>query len=633
MDRHEPVATAVAPVRREPAAPASARPRRVPVGLHPRPATPGLISRVTDHLAAGGALRGMASVPAVTRIRPMARTSEPVIRRVRLYWKGATTRPAKDSDKAEDVVETDDIVDPERRQRLQTLLASKKELLKSVQDGWTRADDRRVKSTPATLPELFGYGDQLTVLENTATAFTKAETEQLGAIIAKLKLPAKERPDEDEEDARTRRDTVRALYVRAMILWTKHKKDDSVKIDLQPEAVNVGIRGTDFTAGELDAYRTDIETPGVWGGLAEADRGARALGIQTDIFRVDENGTYHRVIHVGAGANNVNNWALLHRGDHYEVVAGAVDGQPFNPAHVQGQTRPIGDCLFEALMIVRNGVGVVNAPTFDDDLVTFRKNVAAALSDDQIRGSLLHILVHGEHHGLGPGTQRIVEARGSDPGAMAVKLSGVPGSKEALKEYETAYKEDPSSPRTAKALRTLKQMRAQHGSGKSKIPFVSIAADVEAGRYSYKETVKTGSDKNPSVKIRYGVAEKEFLERSDGKTLQAALDEAVDGMVLYESSSQTHSRHDYQPSSKERYNLQVQLGGTQLSFRVGKGDSSITVVVIDTLLFDDMAAEDPARWIQVLQAAHRRSFAMPGRIDIGPPAKTEEKGKGEKAKK
>ena len=57
-------------------------------------------------------------------------------------------------------------------------------------------------------------------------------------------------------------------------------------------------------------------------------------------------------------------------------------------------------------------------------------------------------------------------------------------------------------------------------------------------------------------------------------------------------------------------------------YRVGKGDTSSTLVVVDVELFNAMAKIDKDRWKQVLQVAHRRSFDERAKIELGkPPAK------------
>jgi hypothetical protein len=111
-----------------------------------------------------------------------------------------------------------------------------------------------------------------------------------------------------------------------------------------------------------------------------------------------------------------------------------------------------------------------------------------------------------------------------------------------------------------------------------------------------------------------------------------ALDQGLAGMTLSGSSSSGNARHDFQPTGSTNHNLQIQLGGAA-DFRRGKGDTSITLVVVEVALWDAMVAQDQARWLQVLAAAHRRSFANTSRIDLRVAAPKDAKEDAKKPKK
>ncbi len=131
-------------------------------------------------------------------------------------------------------------------------------------------------------------------------------------------------------------------------------------------------------------------------------------------------------------------------------------------------------------------------------------------------------------------------------------------------------------------------------------PFVSLDADVEEGRYLMKET--------KTKKIQIASGEKEFEKYSDGKPVAVAVTEAIDNLDLDSDIHMEHSRHDFQPSSKERKNLQVQLGGSAGKYRVGKGDTSSTVVVIETVLWERLKKANPNRLKKMVQEAHKNSY-------------------------
>lgn len=141
------------------------------------------------------------------------------------------------------------------------------------------------------------------------------------------------------------------------------------------------------------------------------------------------------------------------------------------------------------------------------------------------------------------------------------------------------------------------------------VGFTTLDADVDRGFYRVVRTAST--------KTRYASAESTFEAYSGGTSVAVAVEEAIAGLLLSGDTRAQHTRHDFQPSRDAVVNLQVQLGGSG-NFRVGKGDTSSTIVVIDAGLWADMLRADPARWTLVIQAAHRESFAGSSRIDILP---------------
>lgn len=109
----------------------------------------------------------------------------------------------------------------------------------------------------------------------------------------------------------------------------------------------------------------------------------------------------------------------------------------------------------------------------------------------------------------------------------------------------------------------------------------------------------------PEAKIRHAAAEKDFVKTylPSTMTLKEAVDEAIDSYALGKKEKPKYTRHDFQPARAGVENIQVQLGGAT-NFRVGKGDTSSTLVVIDTAVWD--AIPDGDRRV-LLALAHRRS--------------------------
>lgn len=141
--------------------------------------------------------------------------------------------------------------------------------------------------------------------------------------------------------------------------------------------------------------------------------------------------------------------------------------------------------------------------------------------------------------------------------------------------------------------------------------FSSLAADAKLGYY----TVAT-SDASDSIRLSSG--ESGFEEYADGTTVDEAVQQAINGLDLTGSIKLKYSRHDFQPSGSKVHNLQVQLGGSR-SYRVGKGDTSSTLVVISVKVFARLEKADANRLKQVLQAAHEYSFKNREKVEIGDP--------------
>ena len=118
------------------------------------------------------------------------------------------------------------------------------------------------------------------------------------------------------------------------------------------------------------------------------------------------------------------------------------------------------------------------------------------------------------------------------------------------------------------------------------------------------------------AKIQKESGEKDFEVYSDGKSVTVAVTEAIDNLDLESDIQMEHSRHDFQPSSKERKNLQVQLGGSKGKYRVGKGDTSSTVVVIETVLWERLKKANPNRLKKMVQEAHKKSFNGKSKVEL-----------------
>lgn len=137
--------------------------------------------------------------------------------------------------------------------------------------------------------------------------------------------------------------------------------------------------------------------------------------------------------------------------------------------------------------------------------------------------------------------------------------------------------------------------------------FISLQDDMK--KNYYKVTIES------EPKINVSGISKNFKNQS-GKSVQDAVEQALEVLELDGSTSADYSRHDYQPASKSVENLQIQLGGSKLKYRQGKGDTSCTVVIVNARLFEKMAKLDPMRWKQVLRTAHTKSYNEQVKVTI-----------------
>jgi hypothetical protein len=119
----------------------------------------------------------------------------------------------------------------------------------------------------------------------------------------------------------------------------------------------------------------------------------------------------------------------------------------------------------------------------------------------------------------------------------------------------------------------------------------------------------------PRKGIRQVSGEADFESYSGGTSVNEAVAEAINGLDLTGSISFKYSRHDFQPSSSESVNLQVQLGGSK-PYRVGKGDTPSTFVVISDILFQKLIKMDKARLSQVIQEAHKMSYNTQSKVEL-----------------
>lgn len=376
----------------------------------------------------------------------------PVIQRLRIKpdrRKGYVEATTKE---VANVMETRHLT-PTERDNLIAELRNNKELAKRVQAEWA---DLEQHTNLGGLADLYAIGGQLDVLRAKPVR-DAGDERQLRDIALLLVKASQQEPPENQAEAMLQRELI-ASY-RSMVGSMSRKANEI--------ALELGARELDLTVSQPEkaAYREDIKQLGVWGGLAEAETAASSvMHISCTIFVLDATGNYQAVDHIG-GANPPNGRDLLFRGNHYEMVQGAVAGQAHLPAHIQVATEPDGNCLFEGLLLVRTGV---KAPSDSRRLAMIRRlrrQVAHHITDQQIETSMLEVLLSGGSPGLGTGVTRALQARSMTAedarGFLGDRGLEPPPTGHAFyrswDDFVSKRKSDAASEATASALQTLEE--------------------------------------------------------------------------------------------------------------------------------------------------------------------------------
>ena len=397
---------------------------------------------------------------------------------------------------------------------------------------------------------------------------------------------------------------------------------------IQPQLTDAGRAYIAHVLNQEDA---------TWGGYVEADAIARGREFITRIFHV-VNGNLRLMDTIGAGSER--NLSLLWNGDHYQVLDGAaaLDGVQFDAQqHIAHDPVGDGNCMYEAMFFIMRAGGqhiatrlqnegqrgddtrnmrIIASTNIDDALANILgeellaaedvEDFSKEFKDEAVRMEVAKAVsvLYDEY----PPSQYYVAMEGSSKKA---KLKMVARAEEggAKGDVTTALRKAKIDKKwwdeVSQRLQLDRSYRkvASTSDGDKETKFVSLKADHDAGTYQLVVS--------KSSKIRMSSGESGFEDYTSGAmTVQEAVADAIANLDLTGSIKLKYSRHDFQPSSGGKINLQIQLGGSKV-YRKGKGDTSSTLVVIDEAIF-----RNSPRWRQVVQAAHRRSFNESSKVEI-----------------
>ncbi|HEX7026125.1 MAG TPA: DUF4157 domain-containing protein [Gammaproteobacteria bacterium] len=199
------------------------------------------------------------------------------------------------------------------------------------------------------------------------------------------------------------------------------------KIDGSILSESVRLAGRDvnlnISAEEINAYREDIRTGGVWGGGAEAAVVAAAFHQYLNIYILDSNDNYVLVDTIGDTAGAQAGFSIVNQGNHYVAVDnGHATGDAFNEGQIRHNPDGDGNCMFNALYYALSNADaqVLNDPLDGTalDETGFRgvaRRIASTdLTDQQIQLSITEVLMSGQRAGIGPNLRRFIDFRTYD---------------------------------------------------------------------------------------------------------------------------------------------------------------------------------------------------------------------------
>jgi hypothetical protein len=391
-------------------------------------------------------LQRLAGNRAVTKL--LSAPEAPPVQRVRIVSDkrhGWTQAPAK----AKNAVETR-YATPDERDTYRKALTRNKPLLTMMETEWAQL---AVSTTVVSVDDLYAVGALLDAISGKAQRTEADELRLRDIAVLLVKASMSLAPAADDQD-----------YLARELIASYRATVNRLSPKATEGALAMGAADLDLTvsAGEVAAYRADIVILGTWGGLAEAELAAQRLQVSCTIFVVDPAGNYQAIQGIGAG-QPYRGRDLLFRVDHYETVAGAANGQPFQAAHVQIPTEADGNCLYEGLLLVLQNVKQPDRRR-RALIRRLRRAVAAAITQAQIELSILEVLLSGHAQGMGSSMRAALVARDitAESADTYLQEQGIEPPKQADHAVRKAWQAflsertaDPASAETATALMAL----------------------------------------------------------------------------------------------------------------------------------------------------------------------------------
>lgn len=338
--------------------------------------------------------------------------SDPPIQRMRIV-KDSVYREAQETDAAGDVVDTENLSALERHSlTLEMTLEGNAELLRRIQQEWGEDE----LEGEGNLEELFELGGRIAELQKKKPEeLVESDRETMKEIGAKLASARK------FVEQNTAHPSVQAYKDVVITLSRELAKAEG----RSPGSRSESDAGSDFGSAPQQApdhldlnvgpdersnYREDMKKMGTWAGEAEAEVLADHLKVRAQVYVVVQ-GRFHRVNQVGSNHAPVGELALVHLGNHYEVVDGVTDGMEVGRQRRWLKTSKTGDCLFESMLLIRHNGKPIDEDKKKQAILKLRKRTADDLSDDAIDETIHEMLVYGDTAGTGEHTSKLVKER------------------------------------------------------------------------------------------------------------------------------------------------------------------------------------------------------------------------------
>lgn len=249
--------------------------------------------------------------------------------------------------------ETDDVIDTEQleegqRQRLYSILMAEGnfELASRIKAEWMAQPD-----TLSDRPDISELLHQSKVLEDMKKKGGKLDaTDQQNLFLLEILLDKAQQfvnTHIKDPDAVFIRDILVPLRRRSLVLHSPSESSDAASAGQNQPHFDLSVE-----EAEITAYRAGVKRMGSYGSMGEGECIANGFKMQVPVFEVvDEHYVLIDTWGASGGFSAAGAWGVVHLGNHYVAVKGAVRGEAVDRSRWV-YTALSGDCLFEVMLLI-----------------------------------------------------------------------------------------------------------------------------------------------------------------------------------------------------------------------------------------------------------------------------------------